>query len=581
MFAKPYKLKSSNTLKNTEKKHLAQRIQNEFPGATEDKIKELVPVKSTSSCMKLVVHSGETVGVFVVDGVPVMLEVGEALVPTVCALWKVPDLVPTLIIHSLVLPKVQGGAPLYAPGVITSGLSCPQFPRNAVLGVCTSDNAAVGIVGRAIMSSADLLYKSMGVCLETYHVFGDLLCKDPKFSKIQRPRLGPPSNSDVADNITADIRQLSIQTAREEWPSLVKEEPLTPVAANEPKVIQDEQEKEVVQEDTETTLNDTVGTDNSELEEDAIPEDMDGLLRWCLLSFLKMEGKNLQLPLKTNILYKNHLIPMCPPDRTLDVKKSTYKKMSKFLEAMEREGLVEVRELERGVAALVSVNHNHPLVRAHRAPLAAPLSAPAAGAEYVPPQVREVYCITANVAELFMPLKKGTPLSGAEVRSTLTEYVRSRELQSTEVRGAVVLDATLAKASGKKEQEHVKWEELMQAVQARCTAGTALQFADGRQQLARARLPPVTMQVVSRAGNKKVTLVSNLEAYGLNLAALAQACQRGVAASCGVTRSAAAKTDQLMLQGDQTHFVAKLLIEKYGLPKKYVEGADKALNKKK
>lgn len=31
----------------------------------------------------------------------------------------------------------------------------------------------------------------------------------------------------------------------------------------------------------------------------------------------------------------------------------------------------------------------------------------------------------------------------------------------------------------------------------------------------------------------------------------------------------------------QTHFVAKLLIEKYGLPKKYVEGADKALNKKK
>lgn len=31
----------------------------------------------------------------------------------------------------------------------------------------------------------------------------------------------------------------------------------------------------------------------------------------------------------------------------------------------------------------------------------------------------------------------------------------------------------------------------------------------------------------------------------------------------------------------QTRFVTKLLIEKYGFPKKFVEGADKALNKKK
>lgn len=31
----------------------------------------------------------------------------------------------------------------------------------------------------------------------------------------------------------------------------------------------------------------------------------------------------------------------------------------------------------------------------------------------------------------------------------------------------------------------------------------------------------------------------------------------------------------------QTYFIAKLLVEKYGLPKKFVEGADKALKKKK
>lgn len=49
----------------------------------------------------------------------------------------------------------------------------------------------------------------------------------------------------------------------------------------------------------------------------------------------------------------------------------------------------------------------------------------------------------------------------------------------------------------------------------------------------------------------QVTLVSNLESFGFNLQALAHVCQRGIAASCGLTRSPGARSDQLMLQGDQ------------------------------
>lgn len=85
---------------------------------------------------------------------------------------------------------------------------------------------------------------------------------------------------------------------------------------------------------------------------------MDDLLRHCLLSFIKLQGKKVELPLKTNLLYKwvfspvkllavimiitfrlyfrNHLMPYCPAGRLLDVKKSSYKKMSKFMEAMQK-----------------------------------------------------------------------------------------------------------------------------------------------------------------------------------------------------------------------------------------------------
>lgn len=58
----------------------------------------------------------------------------------------------------------------------------------------------------------------------------------------------------------------------------------------------------------------------------------------------------------------------------------------------------------------------------------------------------------------------------------------------------------------------------------------------------------------------QVTLVSNLEAYGLSPGALAREAQRGAAAAGGVTRSAAAKHDQLMVQGDQV--IAFTLISK-------------------
>lgn len=86
---------------------MVQRILEEFPTVTEEKAKELVPVKATTSCMKLVLHSGDAVSVFVVESAPLLLDTAAGLVPTVCALWRAPDLLPTLTIHTPVLSKVR------------------------------------------------------------------------------------------------------------------------------------------------------------------------------------------------------------------------------------------------------------------------------------------------------------------------------------------------------------------------------------------------------------------------------------------------------------------------------------------
>ncbi|KAG6460942.1 eukaryotic translation initiation factor 2D [Manduca sexta] len=592
MFAKPYKLKSNNTLKNSEKKHLVQRIQNEFPSISEEKAKELVPSKSTCSCMKVTLNSGEAVNVYAVDGAPTMIEMADCMVPTVCALWKAPELAPAIVIHSPVLFKIQGGAPLYLPGVVlpASGIGFPLFQRGSIVSVHTSDNSAAAVVGRVTMSSADMLLRAAGVCLDTLHVFGDQLCKDPKFSKIERPKLGPPSyaSGEISLSLVSAVEKMSIQpTVKEEWPSLGKQSQPPPQVPNEPQLITEVDAPNTDEASNDVDMEDSVLADESQTELD-IPTDMDGLLKWCLLSFIKLEGKSIELPLKTNLFYKNHLMPLCPSDQTLDVKKSSYKKMGKFLEAMQEEALLEVREIERGVSAVVALNLAAPAVRQHRVPpllrdlLLDRRKEPAPhDTDYEPPVVRELFCLTAALVDLFAPLKKGTALTSSEIRSTVTEYVKAHNLNCTRTKGAVVLDPLLAKIVGKQEQESVKWDELMTCVQNKMTASTEMRFADGSVKLTKAKLEPIKMQVVNRSGNKKVTLVSNLESFGFSLPGLSRACQQAAAASCGVTRSPGASADQLMLQGDQTHFVAKLLIEKYGLPKKFVEGADKALKKKK
>jgi len=48
-----------------------------------------------------------------------------------------------------------------------------------------------------------------------------------------------------------------------------------------------------------------------------------------------------------------------PAGASLDVKKSSYKKLSKFLAAMQQRGFVQVKELSKGVESIVSIDRDH------------------------------------------------------------------------------------------------------------------------------------------------------------------------------------------------------------------------------
>lgn len=61
------------------------------------------------------------------------------------------------------------------------------------------------------------------------------------------------------------------------------------------------------------------------------PQSMDELFMHCFLKALKTTAKKVEIPILTSNFFRLHMVKVCPDNQTLDVKKSTYKKLSKVL----------------------------------------------------------------------------------------------------------------------------------------------------------------------------------------------------------------------------------------------------------
>lgn len=83
-------------------------------------------------------------------------------------------------------------------------------------------------------------------------------------------------------------------------------------------------------------------------------------------------------------------------------------------------------------------------------------------------------------------------------------------------------------------------------------------FLSEQETVVKGKLEKIKMRVEKRA-NKKVTLVDNIELYGISIQEFAKECQHGVAASASTYEIPGKKSKQLMVQGDQTAFIYDLL----------------------
>ncbi|XP_012719125.2 eukaryotic translation initiation factor 2D [Fundulus heteroclitus] len=590
MFAKPFRVKSNTVLKGSERRKLKADLSAAFPSLSAADLSELAPNKEEINVVRIYAHKGESVTLYVLHKNPLFFELEKRLYPTVYVLWRYPALLPVFRTWAPVLQKLIGGADLMLPGVVMPSCGLPDVKQGSCCAVAIVNNRAPVAVGKAASSSAEMLSSGMkgrGVCvLHTYMdylwAFGD---------KSTPPSL--PDDVDEAEDANGEECEVSQEEEyREDDVGKRVEEQQSSGETITGQVVACRGFEELsLTEKEEDKVDSSNGNGEENHDEPKTPqEEMDALLLQCFLHALKRKVKKADLPLLTSTFLRNHMFTCCPSGKQLDIKKSSYKKLSKFLQVMQQQhNLVQVKELSKGVESIVEVDWKNPQLRSFSVPEEAGVeeavvqSGGEGEAQYQPPEITTLYSVSARLEPLFLDAnkRKGTTMHPAEVRSIITEYVKRNELVNENNKNYVNINPTLCdcllEKSEYQEVESLKWDDLFSRTLERMQECYQVMFPGQAAIVKKGHIEPIDISVASRGSNKKVTLIKNLEVYGLDPAAVASALQHRVQASSVLQLLPGAKDRvQVQVQGNQVHQAGNLLLDHYQIPRKYIQGLDKA-----
>lgn len=566
MFAKAFRVRSNTAIKGSDRRKLRADVTAAFPTLGTDQVSELIPGKEELNIVKLYAHKGDAVTVYSSGGNPILFELEKNLYPTVYTLWSYPDLLPAFITWPLVLEKLVGGADLMLPGVVVPPTGLPQVQKGDLCAIALVGNRAPIAIGVAAMSTAQMLASGLkGKGFSVLHTYQDHLWKSG--DKSSPPAIAPlpvdptDSNEEKVDaDLHGNLRNLTLEREEE------KEEVPHPEAS-------------------EDTNSGALSQDS--LDGKPLQEQMDELLQQCFLHALKSRVKKADLPLLTSTLLGSHMFSCCPEGQQLDIKKSSYKKLSKFLQHMQREQIVQVKELSKGVESIVSVDWRHPRITSFVIPepsvTAQTLQEGSREQPYHPPDIKPLYCVPASMTQLFLGSghKKGSTLEGSEVRRIVTNYAKRNNLVDAVNRNLVKLDPILCDCILEKNEQHVvmalPWDCLLNRCFKNLQPAYQVTFPGQEPIVKKGKLDPVDITLALKTYNKKVTVVRNLETYGLDPYSVAAILQQRCQASTIVSPAPGSKDSlQVQVQGNQIHHLRRLLLEEYRLPGKYIQGLEKA-----
>ncbi|KAL5525212.1 hypothetical protein ACEPAF_9081 [Sanghuangporus sanghuang] len=608
MFKKPLAdLKTSATLKNSDRKKLRQRVLHEYAESTE--VGDLLVPDGLQS-VKFTTSGGEPgLAYLSAEGEPLWFSLGKGnndLIPTVYTLWKKPRLLPYLSTPSAVIPVLQNGADLMAAGVVEM-LGTPT--EGHLVSVTQYIPGAVGpplAVGRMAMPGARVREEdAKGKAVRILHVYKDRLWEMGGKGEPPEPEVRP-----VLEDREAEEGEREGAEEKGNADGEKSEKASHDVEAATPPPASEVEEADIVEEDAAPPPLD--------------PQEVSSILRSSLIQAIKTTLSSLpqaSFPIPSTTLYTQHILPSRPAHlpsvsnsnssytssstTAIDIKHSESKNLTSFLRLAEKEGLLKLKE-QRGKGGsgadvqVVSVNAEHADVKAHRVyrtigEVEAKREKREAKDAARPKEigVTELWKPHQQSIRLFEVLGKDSTALYArqQLKETLNIYITQHSLVNPNQQQFINIDALLAGVLASKGggggggsadvPEFLRCDELLKRLVEKMQAWHKVEL-DGKDPiLKKGKLHPIQITTKLRQGRKACTLLTQFEPFQLSADVLAEELRKICASSTSVNPLPGNNAGlEVMVQGKQIPSVRELLLSK-GVPKAWIEESDLISGKKK
>jgi len=375
----------------------------------------------------------------------------------------------------------------------------------------------------------------------------------------------------------------------------------------------EEEEEEVKGEENEENTEAIAVDEDEEEEEDTMTvEERDHLLYESFLSCLKLSIKREDLPVEAGFFYASHIIPCRPVNIALDIKKSSYKKVGKFLQAMSKKGIINYHEAsKKAPSQITGINFEHEEVKSFSPSLKKPRKVGGSsgtsantggesgngsyktfgrGKNDPMVEISELYKPINKIKEFFdyvgLQTGKETYYKKTHVRDMLVEYLKERNLITKG--GSCKLDEHLAMIISEKkvgntyaQGDTIKVAALNDVVLSRMRVVTVVEnFKDGTETVIKGKFQGVSL-TIERVMNKKVTKIKGLETFGLVHKKITSQFQQKFSCSVTIDETLGAGNHFIILQGDHSTTVPTYLTTSLGINRKYISIENKLPAKKK
>lgn len=453
------------------------------------------------------------------------------------------------------------------PGIVrqeTTLASWGRYVKDEVVAVNITSNKSIIGIGTLARCSEDMYMSAgNGICVKMLHVFGDKLWSMEPTVCLQVPNLTAAVSIPKSDDFPS-LSDLMAKTKKTNDKPVIKEvlNKTEIVVGGEIVEISPQEEPINKLDDPESIISPVEQNDNN--------------LKGAFLTCLKLGKNKFALPLLTSTFYANHVIPSARD--SIDIKATSYKKVSKFLHAMADEGFITLKEETKGVEKLTDINLTHPDLLAFR-PI--PLKKPENTNDEVPlfnASVSELVAVTEETLPLFshFRLSIGKSMEKKQVHLYIKEYLGQRKIKTDPITKQITLDETLSQLCVANEvSDTATIHEIILGKMDVCYE------MRNEQQKNAGKTQPIKLSLAKKSGNKTVTHIANLDQYGIIIGEFAKTCKVGAAASTSIVRPAGAKTDVLQIQGNQIKFIHSLLTNTYKIQARNIMGLELAKKEKK